>query len=150
MGANYSGATFSIAAEDANAVAFGDIANAGTRNALYCDPGIPEFAYNIWHIPGTTGDVVCNLGESSRTIVLTAVYIGEYPGILGTYEDDKINFAGVPCTIIDTANKTHDRCRLKASRSNEPPRGTTTGANAANAIAFFTVQFAFDRHGVTT
>jgi hypothetical protein len=147
---NSGAANFSVTPGTANAIIFGDLALRGTRNALYSASGTPDYEYSTWHIPGTTGKVVCNLGEENRTIMLAAVYIGSYPGILTTYENDKIAMAGVPCNVTDAAGKTHTRCRLKAATENAPPKGANEGANGATPIAFFVAQFVFDRHGVTT
>jgi hypothetical protein len=140
-------ASFSITPSGANAIDFGDISSRGSRSALYSMSGVPEYDYNVWHIPGTQGNVVCNLGEAGRTVLLVGVYIGTYPDILITYEDDKIAMTGVPCDVYDCAGKTHERCRLKSSTEAGPPKGTTF--DGANASAFFIAHFVFERHGET-
>lgn len=142
------GATFTITPENGSDITFDTLESFDTRMALFSSPGIPDFEYSEWHIPGTIGDVVANLGEQSRTIILTGIYQGTYPDILVSYEDDKIAMAGIPCTIVDSAGNTHGRCRLKESRENAPPKGTVD--NFQDVIAYFVVQFTFIRHGETT
>jgi len=140
-------AQFSIEPLGGTKNTYGDLTQLGTRSALYSSSGTPEYEYSVWHIPGTDGNVVCNLGENGRTVILTAVYIGTYPDILTTYENDKVAYAGVPCTVIDCAGKTHSRSRLKGTREAAPPKGTT---NSGSNVAFFTVQFSFEVQGTTT
>jgi hypothetical protein len=143
-----SGATFTITAASASAISFPILsASTGNRFALYTSNGFPEYQYSIWHIPGTQGNAVCNLGETGRVVVCAALYRGVYPTILGTFEADKIAFSGVPCSVVDAAGYTHTRCRLKSARDTAPPKGTLI---AASTQAFFTAEYTFEVHSPST
>jgi hypothetical protein len=142
----YQGATFSVTPLGEAQISFGDLNNLNERSALNASMGNPEYDYAEWHIAGTDGDVVCNLGNGGRTVVCSAIYIGEYPAILTTFESDKISMAGKPCVVVDTAGQTHNRCRLKVAKELAPPKGTVLNDDA---VAFFIAQFLFDVHGET-
>jgi hypothetical protein len=114
------------------------------RYALTMSTGSSLKDYSVWHVAGTVGNTVADLGYIGNTLIATALYAGEYAATLALYESDKASMNLGPCTIVDTAGNTHNRCRLKDSREQSPPKGYSIGAST---FVFITVTYIFDQHG---
>jgi hypothetical protein len=114
------------------------------RAAIIMSIGAPSYQYNTWHVPGTAGNIVANLGNSGRTIIATVMYRGTYPQILKDYQGDLESMSGTSLTITDACGGVHTRCRLIDSREQTPPRGFSTAG-----YAFMTAILTFEEHGMT-
>ena len=139
-------ATFKITPLGGSELAFGGLATKSGRLAISMTTGAPNRDLSVWHIPGTDGNVVCNMGYNGQNIIAVAIYSGDYATAIQYYENDKAAMAAVPCTIVDPAGFSHYRCRLKDSREQIPPRGWNDGTTYV--YVYFIVTFTFEQHAL--
>lgn len=139
------GATFNITPVGGSTITFAELKDKTARSALSMSTGSPLKDLAVWHIPGTTGNVVCDLGYKGQQIVCVALYTGVYATAIGNYEADKTLFSADPCTIVDPAGLSHYRCRLVDSREQLSPKGYKD----IDVYCLFTVNFVFDQHGLS-
>jgi hypothetical protein len=108
------------------------------------DFGTPGTELSIWHIPGNTGNVVCDMGYTGQLITMSIAYVGPEYLTIQLYESHKETMMVRPFKVWFPPLGYYTRCRLKESRTTMSPKGVSTNDSA---MILFESQYMFEVHG---
>lgn len=124
------------------AQAFGALAQATARCALWEKIGAPHYQVFRFHPPGTNGNYIVRGGRDGMKLHFRVRYHGTYSAIHTAYQADREAWANDGITVVDGNGQTWLECNLLSMEPAGPVK--STGRGAGNGYMDVDVVFTWD------